>query len=229
MRKVSVAVPVPFLDLLTYNVPDGLTLPPIGGRVRVPVGSRVLTGCVVEYPSEPGADELKDIIDVVDNDPLLLPDVVALCRWVADYYLAGVGDAMAAAMPPGARRQATSFKTKRVAAATALALDPASRAAARRLTAKQQEALEVLSASATGLPLSELRDRGISSDVIGRLASQGLVALRGVRLRLMTHLDRATQREEARWRCPTAPRALRSVWGSDPLIRIDSRGLTPKL
>jgi len=178
VRKVSVAVPVPFLDLLTYNVPDGLTLPPIGGRVRVPVGSRVLTGCVVEYPSEPGADELKDVIDVVDNDPLLLPDVVALCRWVADYYLAGVGDAMAAAMPPGARRQATSFKTKRVAAATALALDPASRAAARRLTAKQQEALEVLSASATGLPLSELRDRGVSSDVIGRLAARGLVTLR---------------------------------------------------
>ena len=178
MRKVSVAVPVPFLDLLTYNVPDGLTLPPIGGRVRVPVGSRVLTGCVVEYPSEPGADELKDVIDVVDNDPLLLPDVVALCRWVADYYLAGVGDAMAAAMPPGARRQATSFKTKRVAAVTALGSDPLSRSGSRGLTPKQNEALDVLSGSATGLPLSELRDRGVSSDVIGRLAARGLVTLR---------------------------------------------------
>ena len=178
MRKVSVAVPVPFLDLLTYHVPDGLALPPVGGRVRVPVGTRVLTGCVVEYPSDTDVGELKDVIDLVDHDPLLPAAIVTLCRWVADYYVAGVGDAMAAAMPPGARRQATSFKTKRVAAVTALGSDPLSRSGSRGLTPKQNEALEVLSASATGLPLSELRDRGISSDVIGRLAARGFVALR---------------------------------------------------
>ena len=126
MRKVSVAVPVPFLDLLTYNVPDGLPCPPVGGRVRVPVGTRVVTGCVVEYPSEAAAGELKDVIEVLDHEPLLPPDVVALCRWVADYYLAGVGDAIGAALPPGARRKATSFKTRRVAAATALGAEPSS-------------------------------------------------------------------------------------------------------
>ena len=82
----------------------------------------VVTGCVVEYPSEANASELKDVIEVLDHEPLLPPDVVALCRWVADYYLAGVGDAIAAAMPPGARRKATSFKTKRVAAVTALGM-----------------------------------------------------------------------------------------------------------
>ncbi|HZM91923.1 MAG TPA: primosomal protein N' [Vicinamibacterales bacterium] len=178
MRRVSVAVPVPFLDLLTYNVPDGLALPPIGGRVRVPVATRVLTGCVVEYPSDSDLGELKAVIEVVDHDPLLPAEIVTLCRWVADYYLAGVGDAIAAAMPPGARRQATSFKTRRVAALTALGSDPLSRSGSKGLTPKQNEALEVLSASATGLPLSELRDRGISSDVIGRLAARGFVALR---------------------------------------------------
>ena len=42
MRLISVAVPVPYLDALTYNVPDHITaLPPVGARVRVPVGSRV--------------------------------------------------------------------------------------------------------------------------------------------------------------------------------------------
>ncbi len=120
MRSISVAVPVPFLDLLTYSVPDGIALPPVGGRVRVPVGTRVVTGCVIESPSEATAGEFKDVIEVIDQEPLLPPDVVALCRWVAEYYLAGVGDAIGAAMPPGARRKATSFKTKRVAAVTAL-------------------------------------------------------------------------------------------------------------
>jgi primosomal protein N' (replication factor Y) len=46
------------------------------------------------------------------------------------------------------------------------------------LSPKQNQTLEVLSASTTGLPLSELRDRGISGDVIGRLVARGLVLLR---------------------------------------------------
>ena len=67
MRLVSVAVPVPFLDLLTYRVPDGMPIPAVGARVRVPVGTRILTGCIVEYPSNaPG--ELKDVIEVLDQD-----------------------------------------------------------------------------------------------------------------------------------------------------------------
>jgi len=52
VRVVSVAVPVPFLDRLTYRVPDHLDLPVIGARVRVPVGSRTLTGCVVQQNSD---------------------------------------------------------------------------------------------------------------------------------------------------------------------------------
>jgi primosomal protein N' (replication factor Y) len=144
----------------------------------VPVGSRVLTGCVVEHPSESDTGDLKDVIAVLDHEPLLPSRVVSLCRWVADYYLAGVGDAIAAAMPPGARRKATSFKTMRVATATASGSDPLSRSTSRSLTAMQRGALEILSASTTGLPLSELRDRGVPSDVIGRLAKRGLVTIR---------------------------------------------------
>ena len=178
MRLISVAVPVPFLDLLTYRVPDGIPTPSVGARVRVPVGTRVLTGCAVEYPTVAPAGDLKDVIEVLDVEPLLPAGVVALCRWVADYYLAGVGDAIAAAMPPGAKRKATSFKTMRVAMLTALGTDAVSRADAERLTPRQREALEVLAGSSTGLPLSELRDRGVSTDVIGRLTTRGLVLLK---------------------------------------------------
>ena len=45
---VRVAVPVPQLDLLTYRVPDGAPEPAVGARVVVPLGSRVVTGIVVE-------------------------------------------------------------------------------------------------------------------------------------------------------------------------------------
>jgi len=87
LRLVAVAVPVPFLDLLTYNVPDSLALPPIGARVRVPVGTRTLTGCVVRHDAlvEAGTD-VRDIAEALDREPLLPESIVELCRWVADYF-----------------------------------------------------------------------------------------------------------------------------------------------
>ena len=180
MRKVSVAVPVPFLDLLTYRVPDHMELPPVGARVRVPVGTRTLTGCVVAHVSTTEApQDLKELVEVLDREPLIPQQVVALCQWVADYYVAGVGDVMASAMPPGTQRKATSFRTRRVAAVTAHGLESTRAGAdAPGLTPKQREALDVLAAATAGLPLSDLRDRGISGDVLSRLAARGYVTLR---------------------------------------------------
>jgi primosomal protein N' (replication factor Y) len=176
LRQVSVAVPVPFLDLLSYNVPNHIVLPPIGGRVRVPVGSRTLTGCVVGHgsSSEAPTSALKDVVETIDFEPLLPPHIVELCRWVADYYIAGVGDAIVSAMPPGARRRPTSFRKQRVASVTAHGLSPD----AGRLTERQRHAIEVLAAASAGLPLSELRDRGVTADVVGRLAARGLATIR---------------------------------------------------
>jgi primosomal protein N' len=115
---IAVAVPVPFLDLLTYSVPDGMDVPAVGARVRVPLGTRVVTGCVVQHDVEPVADA-KPIVEVIDAAAYVPPQVVELCRWVADYYVAGAGDALALAMPPGARARASGFKTRRVAQLTA--------------------------------------------------------------------------------------------------------------
>ena len=164
MRLVSIAVPVPFLDLLTYRVPAHLEMPPVGARVRVPLGTRTVTGCVVETGVQitddrqaPPAD-VKDLVAIVDREPFLPGGIVDLCRWVADYYLAGIGDAIAVALPPGARDKASGFRMRRVASLTAHGRSAVSSAAADpefRLTPKQREALEALAAasvSATTAP-----------------------------------------------------------------------------
>ena len=104
MRLVAVAVPVPAVDALTYRVPDTLKDPPAGARVLVPLGTRTLTG-VVLGPADPPADaatEFKEIIDVLDAEAFLPPDVLRLVRWVADYYACGAGEALSSAMPPRA-------------------------------------------------------------------------------------------------------------------------------
>ena len=117
MRLVRVAVPVPGLDTLTYSVPDGLAMPVPGARVLVPLGNRIVTGCVIEIAQgpatqgpaegespdpEPPSPVPKAILDVFDTDPFLPPDVIRLTTWVAEYYACGIGEAIAAAMPPRA-------------------------------------------------------------------------------------------------------------------------------
>ena len=196
MSLIAVAVPIPFLDVLTYNVPSSQPLPPIGARVRVPVGSRTMTGCVAgHHASLAEGTEAKDIVDVVDREPFLPGEVVDLCRWVADYYVAGVGDAIAVAMPPGARARASGFKTQRIVAITAHGLDtlqlntltcpvPGSDPGTGRhrgLTPGQRGAMEAIAGSAGGLAMSALRERGLTSDVVARLARRGLVAIRDER------------------------------------------------
>jgi len=120
MRAAWVAVPVPAVDLLTYRVPDSMDLPAPGVRVLVPVGTRVLTGCVIRVdeafepgasraespPQQPPGDEANSdgatraLLDVLDTAPFLPQTVIDLVLWVADYYACGPGEAMAAAMPP---------------------------------------------------------------------------------------------------------------------------------
>ena len=130
MRFVSVAVPVPAIDALTYAVPDGLPAPAPGVRVLVPLGTRIMTGVVLaadapqfqtpnsELPTpnsqrptpnsqrqtseaEPAREAaVRELIDVLDSEPFLPADVLRLVAWVAEYYACGPGEALAAAMPP---------------------------------------------------------------------------------------------------------------------------------
>jgi len=127
-RLVSVAVPVPALDLLTYRVPDDLAAPARGARVLVPLGSRVMTGLVAVADTAavgaPPDGRLRDLIDVLDPEPFLPGAVLDLVLWVADYYVCGPGEALAAAMPPRAwvvgRRRVTITAAGRVAKASGL-------------------------------------------------------------------------------------------------------------
>ena len=131
---VAVAVPVPFLDLLTYRVPDGVDPPVRGARVLVPLGTRQVAGCVVTVDVDvPSGVETRDLIRVIDTSAYVPPHVVDLASWVAEYYAAGPGEAISAAMPPGAvqlaPRRAHAFRTIRVASLTAAGHDLAQRGA----------------------------------------------------------------------------------------------------
>ena len=99
-RLVSVVVPVPLLPPLTYRVPPELPPPAPGSRVLVPLGPRVVTGCVIDANGHADTADVKDVVECLDPKPLLPPAVLRLALWVAEYYACGPGEAVAAAMPP---------------------------------------------------------------------------------------------------------------------------------
>jgi len=174
---ISVAVPVPFLDVLTYQVPEGMTPPARGARVAVPLGNRVVTGIVVDPRVAPNgsgtpAEKIKNINEVLDNAAFLPPAVVDLALWVAEYYACGAGDALAAAMPPS-----QEHRTLRVASLTAQGHEPD-----LELKPKQRQAVDALRGAPAGLLVRELNERDISTDVLQRLASKGLITFRRERL-----------------------------------------------
>ena len=115
---VSVAVPVPFLDALTYAVPVSLQPPVLGARVRVPVGRRLVTGCVVGVNAEAPVAAVKTIDGVLDTEAVVLPELLDLCRWISEYYVAGLGDAIQLALPPGSVAGNARVATTRTFAVT---------------------------------------------------------------------------------------------------------------
>ena len=100
---MQVAVAIPGLAALTYGLPEGLPDPAVGARVLVPLGKRTLTGVVLSTPDpRPSALDIKPLVDILDDEPFLPPEIVTLAQWVAEYYACGVGEAIATAMPPRA-------------------------------------------------------------------------------------------------------------------------------
>ena len=85
--------------VFTYRIAPELGAPEPGRRVVVPLGRRTQTGIVLG-PGEP-QPEVRDAIRVLDEAPLLTPEIVALARWAAAHYLAPLGPALKAALPPG--------------------------------------------------------------------------------------------------------------------------------
>ena len=73
---VRCAIPVPVDRLFDYRVPESLRPDAEPGRrVRVPFGRQVLLGYVVERAetTEVPATAMKDVIEVVDPEPVVIP------------------------------------------------------------------------------------------------------------------------------------------------------------
>lgn len=172
----QVAVELPLEAPLDYRIPQDLRPAcRVGQRVLVPVGKRQVLGYIVGLASSSTIADLKELVEILDDTPLVTPALLQLTRWIAEYYLCPWGQVLKAAVPEGFRVQ-----TDAVYALTATAQD-------NPQVWPQGRAGEVLQSLAhrAGQRQHELERRlGVSdlASVLRRLQHQGLLLRQQQRL-----------------------------------------------
>jgi primosomal protein N' (replication factor Y) len=175
---LEVAIALPVHGTFTYRDPRGAARVALGTQIVVPFGHRTVTGFVVGHPARDGGGPrgralALDVEEVVAGQPAFDGEMIALCRWAADYYQAPLGEVLRAALPQG--EKATSIRSVRLTEAGRRALGrqpgllPGEVAPVDRL-------LAALEAAGGTLPLKALaRVDARAGAQVARLATQGLV------------------------------------------------------
>ena len=104
MLIARVAIPRPNVDeTWDYIVPADLAHKlDVGMRVLVPVGGARITGYVTGLGEKSTTSRnLKPVVDILDQEPLVSPEILELTRWASGYYINSWGEMLKAALPAG--------------------------------------------------------------------------------------------------------------------------------
>jgi primosomal protein N' (replication factor Y) len=96
----DVSLPVPLDHCFSYRLPLTLRrrVEP-GCRVVVPFGSRKLTGVVLKVHDETPEGQIREVLQLLDEEPVLSDELIALGRWIANYYCAPLGEVLRSMTP----------------------------------------------------------------------------------------------------------------------------------
>ncbi|HZD41025.1 MAG TPA: primosomal protein N', partial [Terriglobales bacterium] len=163
------AIPAPLKEFLTYKVPPSLCSEiKIGMRVLVPLGKRKVTGIVFDFLRETSLPETKEIIQILDEHPILDPHMLQLSQWIARYYLASVGDVVGTVLPRGLRSE-----SRRTVVAQLPNVLPRNQAEEKILALVRQKRAGVSIKS-----LTQAISQGKVYQALERLASAGAIEIR---------------------------------------------------
>ena len=206
--EVAVNSPIAQRRTFSYSIPPSVNLA-VGQALWVPFGSRVLQGIVLQLTNYPGVEETREVVGIIDPHPLLSPVQIELARWISEYYLAPLFDAVALMLPPGFERRLVTYfhLSPEYSSVASASLTPEERQLLNLLEGGGRIALGVLE-RALGKKKAKL--------ALGQLLSKGLVTrsqeLEGVRVKprvvpyLHLGVDVEAARQEARRLVARAPK-----------------------
>ena len=102
LHIIEVAIPLYLEKTFHYRVPERLLKEALTGRrALVPFGNRKLTGYILGDAPNSEISNLKEIIDVLDKEPLWTAGELEFFRWTASYYQHPLGEVVRTALPAG--------------------------------------------------------------------------------------------------------------------------------
>jgi primosomal protein N' (replication factor Y) (superfamily II helicase) len=182
-RLIEVALPIPLFRTFTYAVDREFANPIVAGsRVVVPLrGGKEVGICLGAAAAFTGKGTPKAILDVPDTAPAFDTARLAVCRWIADYYVAPLGIVLRSALPAlltGASAPQPAQKTRRIAS---LGRDLPSLLQRERIFARapRQRALyELLESLGGSAPVEHLLEQlDCSPSVLKGVVARGLVTV----------------------------------------------------
>jgi len=105
-KYVDVAVSMPVKGLFTYEVPEVFKekIKP-GLMVLVPFKNRLITGYVFGECKDKPNVEIKEISDIIGDEPVLTPELIELAQWISEYYLCPLGEVFRTMLPKGIEKK----------------------------------------------------------------------------------------------------------------------------
>jgi primosomal protein N' (replication factor Y) (superfamily II helicase) len=164
--SIQVVFNVPVGRAFTYAVPAGQSAP-VGVRVRAPLGRRSLTGAVIATgaPDQAAAYEIKPVERVVDARPLFGEPELDLARWIADFYMCSLGEALFTMLPGGKRESEGEAVGEAPIGRGALTLSEHQASALERILQGSERAFYLYGVTGSGKTEVFLR---VAKEVLGR-------------------------------------------------------------
>jgi primosomal protein N' (replication factor Y) (superfamily II helicase) len=179
-RFIEVALPLPLFQTFTYSVGDG-PLPEAGARVLVPVRNTRAIGICLGETDGAGIARPRAILGAPDGEPALSPPLLALCRWIAEYYIVPLGIVLRSVLPvllTGAREPTPAARTRRVAVVARELPSLQERDALFGRAARQRALYEVLEQMGGRGEVPHLTGQlGFAATLVRALEARGLITI----------------------------------------------------
>ncbi|MBE6337571.1 MAG: primosomal protein N' [Lentimicrobiaceae bacterium] len=98
----EILLPLPIPGSFTYRVPYELNdKAKVGQRAVVQFGkTKIMSGLIVSLTTEvPDCNNIKYLLDILDDDPVVNAQQLQLWNWISSYYLCYLGEVIQAALP----------------------------------------------------------------------------------------------------------------------------------
>ncbi len=221
-RLVEVALPLPLLRTFTYAVPAVTRHPLVAGsRVVAPVrGRRVIGICLGESDGAAlGGKPAKEVLDVPDAEPALTPDLLALCRWMSEYYVAPLGLVCRAVLPAAlgvAKRPDAPGRSERILAIAKELPTLTARDEAFKRAPQQRQLFELLEQLGGRAPVAHLVDQlGCTPSVVQGLVKRGLATIESAARPRDPFASRAAPAPQPLTPTPAQRRAIDAILAGD--------------